>query len=68
MPIGLLSGNQIVVHDKLITQVYPFVCNELFHCVFLQIKIFTSKSIPLSLNSVLLKFCPYLVLVSLIYK
>ena len=48
----ILSGNQIVVPDKLILQACPFVCDELLHCVFLQIKFFTSKSIPLSLNKV----------------
>ena len=48
----VLSCNQIIVPDKLITQACPFVCNEFLHCVVLQIEIFTSKSIPLPLNSV----------------
>ena len=31
----VLSGNQIVVPDKLILQACPFVCDEFFHCVVL---------------------------------
>ena len=31
----VLSGNQIVVPDKLIAQACPFVCDEFLHCVVL---------------------------------